>query len=543
MTKTPGGHRAEVVIVGGSLGGVAAALAAAGLGATVILASEHVWLGGQLTTQAVPPDEHPWIDKPGIGGTATYRRLRRLIRRRYIADFPLVNGATEADLNPGRGNVSPLCHEPHVSARVIGDMLAPFVSSGLLTLLTTCRPTAVHMNGDRVAQVDVRDSHGRSISLEGSLFLDATELGDLLALGNVEHVVGAESVAQTGELHALPEGPDPLDQQAHSWCFAMSHDPTANLVIDRPAAYDRWRSYAAEFWPGPLLSWTTSDPITLEPVTRGLFDPASTDEYGSDLWHFRRIRHNASFGGPSVGSDIVLVNWPQIDYWLGPIAGVEPDTAQEHYAGSKELSECFFYWMQTEAPRPDGGTGYPGLWLRPGVLGTNDGFAMEPYIRESRRIAAEFTVCEQHVGVEARPGADSAEQFKDSVGIGSYRIDLHPSYRRNYLDIINWPHQIPLGSLLPVRVENLLPASKNLGVTHITNGCYRLHPVEWNIGESAGALAAYCVKRQLAPRQVRHTPNLLEDFQRLLTDELGVELAWPDEQRLTPRHKIEDLGF
>ena len=47
----------------------------------------------------------------------------------------------------------------------------------------------------------------------------------------------------------------------------------------------------------------------------------------------------------------------------------------------------------------------------------------------------------------------------------------------------------PLGALIPVRAENLLPANKNIGTTHITNGCYRLHPVEWSIGEAVGALA------------------------------------------------------
>src|SRR5439155_18948690 len=84
------------------------------------------------------------------------------------------------------------------------------------------------------------------------------------------------------------------------------------------------------------------------------------------------------------------------------------------------------------------------------------------------------------------------ESFSDSVGVGSYRIDLHPSSGGdNYLDVSSLPFQIPLGALIPRRVENLLPACKNLGVTHITNGCYRLHPVEWNIGEAAGALAAF----------------------------------------------------
>ena len=88
------------------------------------------------------------------------------------------------------------------------------------------------------------------------------------------------------------------------------------------------------------------------------------------------------------------------------------------------------------------------------------------------------------------------------------------------------PFQIPLGALLPRRVENLLAACKNLGVTHITNGCYRLHPVEWTIGEAAGALAAFCIQHKELPRQVRKNIKLLQDFQQFLQKE-GVELVWP----------------
>ena len=150
---------------------------------------------------------------------------------------------------------------------------------------------------------------------------------------------------------------------------------------------------------------------------------------------------------------------------------------------------------------------------------------------------------EQHVGVEARPGAHGAEPFHDTVGIGSYRIDLHPSYRRNYLDVNNYPHQIPLGALIPVRVENLLPGNKNLGVTHITNGCYRLHPIEWNIGEAAGALAAYCLNHDLTPRQTRNTAAHLRDFQHTLVERLGFELAWPDHIRTRDRAKHDPLGI
>src|SRR5690606_39469674 len=58
----------------------------------------------------------------------------------------------------------------------------------------------------------------------------------------------------------------------------------------------------------------------------------------------------------------------------------------------------------------------------------------------------------------------------------------------NYIDFPSLPFEIPLGALIPKRMENLLPANKNIGTTHVTNGCYRLHPVEWSIGEAVGLL-------------------------------------------------------
>jgi hypothetical protein len=167
--------------------------------------------------------------------------------------------------------------------------------------------------------------------------------------------------------------------------------------------------------------------------------------------------------------------------------------------------------------------------------------AQAPYIRESRRIRSRVTITEQHVGTLMRIGVDHmpgdtpdprligqrAETFADSIGIGSYRIDLHPSTGGdNSIDISSLPFQIPLGALIPVRLRNLLPACKNIGTTHITNGCYRLHPVEWNIGESAGILAAFCLDRSVEPAQVYETPALLEDYQAVLIGQ-GVRLAWP----------------
>jgi hypothetical protein len=524
----------EVLVVGGGLGGVAGALAALRLGRRVVLTEETDWIGGQLTAQAVPPDEHPWIEK--MGCTATYRRLRNGIRDFYRRNYPLTAEARDREhLNPGDGLVSRLCHEPRVALTALEGMLAPFCSGRRLRLLLRHRPVAAEGEEDLITAVNFLDEEtGEPLTVHASYVLDATELGDLLELAGVEHVVGAESQGETGELHAPPGDPNRLDQQAVSWCFPLDHMTGEDHTIDRPEDYDFWRGYRASFWPGSQLSWTDVYPDTLKPRHRAIFheEPFFAGRDGSDLWHYRRILAQENFSEGLLESDITLVNWPQIDYWIGPFVGGGEAERREHLRRARQLSLSMLYWMQTEAPRLDGGAGYRGLRLRPDVVGTSDGLARHVYVRESRRIKADFTVLEQHVGVEARGGSRGAQYFHDSVGIGAYRIDLHPSTAgRNYVDVSSWPFQIPLGALIPVRVRNLLPACKNLGTTHITNGCYRLHPVEWNVGEASGALAAYCLDKVLLPKQIREDVESLEDFQRLLVDVLGFELAWPKPQR------------
>jgi hypothetical protein len=513
---------------------VAGALAALRFGRRVVLTEETDWIGGQLTAQAVPPDEHPWIEE--LGCTASYRRLRNGIRDFYRRNYPLSAGSSDLEhLNPGGGLVSPLCHEPRVALAVLEGMLAPYCSGRRLQVLLRHRPVAAEREGDLIRAVTLLDEEsGELLTVHAGYVLDATELGDLLELAGVEHTVGAESQDETGEPHAPPGGPNPLDQQAVSWCFPIDYIPDEDHTIHRPDEYDFWRGYQASFWPGLQLSWTDVYPDTLQPRHRAIFheEPFFAGRDGSDLWHYRRILARENFSGGLLDSDITLVNWPQIDYWLGPLVGVTEEERQRHLQRARQLSLSMLYWMQTEAPRLDGGSGYRGLRLRPDVVGTKDGLARSVYVRESRRIKAEFTVLEQHVGVEARGGSKGARYFHDSVGIGAYRIDLHPSSAgRSYVDVSSWPFQIPLGALVPVRVRNLLPACKNLGTTHITNGCYRVHPAEWNVGEASGALAAYCLDKDLVPNQVSDRAENLEDFQRLLADVLGFELAWPEPQR------------
>jgi hypothetical protein len=402
-------------------------------------------------------------------------------------------------------------------------MLAPYTMSGRIIVLLESRPVAAEVDGDRVSSsVTVQKLVSRSrIVLTGAYFLDATELGDVLPLTSTEYKTGAESRDETGEPRAPVEA-DPLDIQAITYCFAMDHLPGEDHTIQKPSTYEFWRDYRPHFWPDKLLSWFAPDPA--KPArTRPMSLFPEKDRF--PLWTYRRLIEKDQFLPGSFESDITLVNWPQNDYFLGPILGVNEKEAAKNLRAAKELSLSFLYWMQSEAPRPDGGHGYPGLHMRGDLMGTEDGLAKYPYVRESRRICAERTVLEQDLSPEVCP--DKAVEYPDSVGIGAYRIDLHPSTGgRNYIDVPSYPFQIPLGSLIPVRVDNLLAASKNIGTTHVTNGCYRLHPVEWNVGEAAGSLAAYCVDKGLLPRQVRNDSSLLSDFQRALVNQ-GFELEWP----------------
>ena len=532
----------DVAIVGGGFGGVAAALAALRNGQRVILTEETDWIGGQATSQAVPPDEHAWIES--FGCTRSYRAYRDGVRDYYRRHFPLTESARAAQyFNPGSATVSRIAHEPRVSLAILEAMLAPHVSSGRLTVLLRHVPITADADGDRVRAVTVRNLDGGSEHvIRAEYFLDASELGDLLPLTRTEFVTGFESRKETGEPHA-PDRAEPLNMQAFTVCFAMDYVAGEDHTIEQPADYAFWRDYTPKLtpaWPGKLLAWEQPDPRTLK-VRPIVFDPEAAVPVTGQLnfMIYRRILDKRNYQAGAFPTDVTLVNWPMNDYFVGPLFGIDSNDAARHRQRGKQLSLSLLYWLQTEAPRPDGGAGWRGLRLRPDVVGTADGLAKAPYIRESRRIRAEFTVLEEHVGTEARgerlkvpPEQLTAEPFRDSVGVGSYRIDLHMSTGGdNYIDISSLPFQIPLGALIPQRVENLIPACKNLGVTHITNGCYRLHPVEWNIGEAAGCLAARAVQIKSPPRRIRNDPKLLADFQSAVQRQ-GVEIGWP---RLTPR--------
>jgi NADPH-dependent 2,4-dienoyl-CoA reductase/sulfur reductase-like enzyme len=186
----PSPIRADVLVAGGGLGGVSAALAAAELGRSVVVTEPTDWLGGQLTSQLVPLDEHRHIESSGAN--ASYRRLRDGLRAYYRRHFPLTDAARrDPHLNPGAAWVSPVAVDPRVGVAVLTELLAPHLAAGRVRVLLRHEPVSVTCDGDRVTGVTFRSlDGGPGADVEADYVLDATELGDLLALGGIEHVSG-----------------------------------------------------------------------------------------------------------------------------------------------------------------------------------------------------------------------------------------------------------------------------------------------------------------------------------------------------------------
>lgn len=528
--------RTSVLIVGGGTSAVSCALALADMGVDCVMVEETDWIGGQLTSQAVPSDEHIWIEQ--FGCTQRYRDFRNRLRNYYRSNYKLApDSFADPFLNPGAGYVSPICAEPRVIHDVLISFLAPFRAKETVKILLKHELISANATEGHVHSVVFRNLiNGNEVSIEADIYIDASELGDLLPAAGIEYVTGFESQKETGEPSAPTEA-QPKNIQAFSSCFAISFDPKNEHVIEKPKNYEKWRSFKMPFFDQPWIGWSSVDPRTLN-VLNFRFDPLDNadplnvranqkDNPGSaNLWTFRRIFAAQHHAEPHKYTDISLVNWPQLDYIEKSIIDVSKENKISAIQGAKEQSLSLLYWMQTEAPRPDGKVGWPGLKLRRDVVDTDDGLAKHVYVRESRRIKALRTVVEQDISYAVR-GDAGARKFSDSVGVGHYRIDLHPSTAGdNYIDVASCPYQIPVGTLIPRSSDNVIAASKNIGVTHITNGCFRLHPTEWNIGESAGVLAAMSIRQGNSPHAYASGANL-DELQAHLTRQ-GVELDWPD---------------
>ena len=499
----------DVVILGGGLGGSAAAMTSSQMAGRVCMTEPTNWVGGQMTSQGISAfDDNEWIET--TGATRSFRVLRQKIRDYYA---PMLREGVKAGsaLNPGLCWVSYECSEATVDHTMLLSMLEPYVHRGKLLILLRTAPVAVERRGSRIQDVTVYDfASRRFLRLRGTVFIDATELGEFLPLAGADFVTGAESRAETGE----PDGPLQADlsaAQSFTYPFILERGSSTD-DSPNPVGYDRYISH---------FSFQSTD-ANGQTLSYGMY--ANLPNTPGSFWNYRRLIAKEQFKPKIFPSDLSVINWDSNDVCDQGLLSANPGDQAKALQHAKQVSLAFAWWLQHDVPRDDGkGTGYPDVEIVRSALGSKDGLSQFPYVREARRLKALRTIHEQDL---ATTGA-RAVAFEDSVGIGQYPIDIHACGNSPHLPPSK-PYQIPLGALIPANISNLVAASKNIGTTHITNGAYRVHPTEWAIGSAAGAVAAAAVSQHVTPKDIDIAPARLRKLQWDLIVQ-GQPLVWFDD--------------
>lgn len=469
---------ADVLVVGGGTGGTAAALQAARRGATTILVSEFPWLGGMLTSAGVAaPDGNELAAlQTGIWG-AFLSELRQ--RQPGGLDHAWVSFFT---------------YDPSLGAQIFADWAAALPN---LCWIAGQVPLEVLQQNDRITGVRFTE-----FTVQATLTIDGTELGDLLALAEVPARWGWELQAELGEPSA-PIAPTPLTQQY-------------------PVQAPTWVVVLQDGGEGSVASAIEPAPIARSDCFLGAWD-----QHGAERF--------LNYG--RLPGDRFMINWPihGNDYGEGVQRLIESATArQEFWQESRWHSQNFARFIQQQLGRRYGLATqlFPLLPRSPG----GGAYALHPYYRESRRVQGVVTLCEQDIlpipgGQVALLPLNAAGKVS-TIAIGNYANDHH--YPSGEIALkpksMRWggrwtgtPFTIPYDCLIPATTDGLLVCEKNISVSHIANGATRLQPVVLGIGQAAGMAAALCIEQKCQPREL--DVRLLQ--QALLTDPIAPAAVVP----------------
>ncbi len=457
----------DVLIVGGGTGGVAAAIQAARYGVKTILATEFSWLGGMLTSGGVcAPDGNELASwQTGLWG----EYLRELQRRQ-------VGGLDNAW-------VSLFTYHPAVGAAIFADWIKELDN---LHVIKIGKPLSVIKHGDLITGVVFFN-----LIVEATITIDATELGDLLAIAEIPHRWGWELQAEFNEASAPISHNELTDKyavQAPTWVFLLQD-------------YD------------DQLTRTT--PISASPHVPQDFScfKNTWDNYGAKKFlNYGRLADN-----------LYMINWPIAgnDYGVGLNRLRESETATEEF-----LTEAYCHsYKYAEYLQAGLGTDY-GLANDIFPHQENDilqnlefkidrAFALHPYYRESRRIRGKTTITEHDI-LPVSNGCVAALPINEkgavnAIAIGNYPNDHHypgidfPLQPKSIRWGGRWtgtPFTIPYDAIIPESTDGLLVCEKNISVSHIANGSTRLQPIVMNIGQAAGMAAKLCIEYNCQPREL-----------------------------------------
>ncbi len=524
--------RSPILVVGGSTAAYSATLTALRMGVAVCLVQPQKVVGGQFTAQGLPASD----DGDLLKQTASYSTVdgeefaisknQRWFRVRQRQLQP-VAGKTQQ--NPGGAWVCPFTTTPAVAATAMNERLIPFLLSGKLTLIPESEPIEVLVEspaGERqqVKGAKFRSKGGQQFTVTAPVTLEATDFGDLLELADLPSRVGQESRNDTGEA-ILPTQAVPACQQSFTFNVLVERAAGQGRKMAAPAGYDQapWlnpKDFTEDYWTQRAGQWQKRD----------FFSP-----FG--IFRYRRVkRQSLNEKTVSVG-DVSVINWGTSDhpdrgqccgndFRRGHLIGVSREDRKVLIQRARDRAQAYIYYLQTH--------GNSNLNPRPDMTWSSDGIALEPYIREARRGIATTTIRHEDVAERFFPNQARARSFEDSLGIGQYHyLDLHGNLVEGHItpkgkDVIALPFSLPARSLIPMTTDGLILSAKSIGTTHITNAAYRMHPIEWAIGEASGFLAVFAVWTGEEPRRIVETLPLLRKLQGFITRN-GIPIFWFDD--------------
>ena len=499
------GKSYDLVIIGGTPGGIACAVRAAREGLSVLLVNHTRHLGGFVTS--------------GAGGwEAPYDGLRSPIYGEMITDAAQYYAKTYGEGSPqhivsmpsktSRAHIDRPKIEPRIAEMLFNQMVE---KEKTLTVLLGHIVTKAEREGALLRSVTLQPMHGEGrVTVRGKLFADGMYEGDLMAAAGVKTQIGRESRAQYGEKHAGVIYTKERHKEPGQRGFPKAADEgTLNIRYNSHATADIVEGPQSGEADGSVMAYNYRLVLTRDPANRIMVSkPANYDP---------AIAKQAIGGGfvPNLPNNKVAWNGgrligPQNDY-----PGADWPTRE---AISKRYLEGMLmrlWWVQNdpEAPEKDRKQ-FAGYGLAADEFPDNKHVPYEIYVREARRLVGRYVFKEQDNVVAE--GIARTPIHADSIAMTDWPVDSVACLPRKapggntdgilFLGEESRPAQVPYRSILATEVENLLvPVA--ISASHVGWGSIRLEPVWMQLGESAGFAAALAVKGKTTPGKL--DPDLL----------------------------------
>ena len=457
LTSCVKSESVDVLVVGGGASGISAAIQSARMGVHTVVAEETPWVGGMLTAAGVSCVDGNYKLQSGLFG-----EFADSLAHRY--------GGWEALKT---GWVSHINFEPHVGQEVLTNIAAS--CGDLLDIRRETTMEKVVWDG-KCWKVTLKSASGKKYNVLADVLIDGTELGDVAKACGVEYKIGMEASSDTGESIA-PEQANDVIQDLTYVTILKNYGPDADMTIEKPEGYDPTPFYNSAVNPNNVVM---EDGKT--ETGQSIWSPGMMITYGKTP--------NSKY----------MINWPIYgnDYYINSIE-MTPAERKEAYKAAKNFTLCFIYFIQTEL-------GMKYLGIADDEFPTEDGLALMPYHRESRRIIGEafFTI-----DAAAKPYEFKYPYYRTGIAVGDYAVDhhhfRHPEWR-TLPDLHFYPipsYNVPMGVLIPKQkeIKNLIVAEKSVSVSNLINGATRLQPVTMQLGQAAGAIAALS---QIQGKEVRN---------------------------------------